>query len=762
MLYREVQTVKAGGYERFRINYTPGTFPAPLLWLKVKNTQLIALRAAYLTGPYVLYVDCRQDGYDPRHKCFITADQPVFEPQLLPGQLFYCELSCHIMKPRYGWTVDVISQILFNPAVLIDMEISIGTSKEVLKDDSSSKERGHLGEKKLLHVVHNNSLDLWNLPLPDPTRPIHLVILTHGLHLTASADLMYLKEQIDTVGKTDNLCVKAYFGNVGKTERGIKYLGSRVAEYIIDLVTTNLMFMDNKVAKISFVGHSLGGLVQTFAIAYLHTNFLWFFEKITPINFVTIALPLLGVANENPIYVNLALNAGVVGKTGQDLGLKQVEYDNKPLLLLLPGGPTHQVLKRFVRRTVYANAINDGIVPLRTLALLYLDYDELVELYNHNETEARPEEESGANGYEIAKVPSNPNSASGTFSMQLIISYLMPQKALAEPRSGPQVEADNGIKTKVENQSGAEIEGIPTLSIIESFPNVLLPPLPSMRYINDPDYRDNPILHDRVYGEADLPPVHNDADDDNQSLASSKKGESGYIELAKREMQKILDKVDFNLDDVEEAIAREYHRNMLWRKVIVKLKPDAHNNIVVRRRFANAYGWPVIDHVVSEHFGMVDLPEDTDIESVTEDEAGDDDEDIDMEGSEFSRMLTPMLSRDVIAKENDEIDRMLIASEEEDIDHQQWINAKEGKLFFASGPTGLLADVSEFVGLLKDGWIKDKSHPTDVTLAPEVDAPIMDSFAKATAAAPANNELEATELTKPEAAHTTTKSSDLE
>ena len=159
---------------------------------------------------------------------------------------------------------------------------------------------------------------------------------------------------------------------------------------------------------------------------------------------------------------------------------------------------------------------------------------------------------------------------------------------------------------------------------------------------------------------------------------------------------------------------------------------------------------------------MVDLPEDTDIESVTEDEAGDDDEDIDMEGSEFSRMLTPMLSRDVIAKENDEIDRMLIASEEEDIDHQQWINAKEGKLFFASGPTGLLADVSEFVGLLKDGWIKDKSHPTDVTLAPEVDAPIMDSFAKATAAAPANNELEATELTKPEAAHTTTKSSDLE
>lgn len=32
------------------------------------------------------------------------------------------------------------------------------------------------------------------------------------------------------------------------------------------------------------------------------------------------------------------------------------------------------------------------------------------------------------------------------------------------------------------------------------------------------------------------------------------------------------------------------------------MKPDAHNNIIVRRRFSNAYGWPVIDHLISEHF----------------------------------------------------------------------------------------------------------------------------------------------------------------
>lgn len=53
---------------------------------------------------------------------------------------------------------------------------------------------------------------------------------------------------------------------------------------------------------------------------------------------------------------------------------------------------------------------------------------------------------------------------------------------------------------------------------------------------------------------------------------------------------------------VEEKIARAYHRGLSWRKVLVKLEPDAHNNIVVRRTFANAFGWPVVQHLVDAHF----------------------------------------------------------------------------------------------------------------------------------------------------------------
>jgi hypothetical protein len=53
---------------------------------------------------------------------------------------------------------------------------------------------------------------------------------------------------------------------------------------------------------------------------------------------------------------------------------------------------------------------------------------------------------------------------------------------------------------------------------------------------------------------------------------------------------------------VEEKIARAYHKDLSWRKVLVSLEPDAHNNMIVRRMFANAYGWPVVKHLCDTHF----------------------------------------------------------------------------------------------------------------------------------------------------------------
>ncbi|KAF8527730.1 putative serine esterase-domain-containing protein [Trichophaea hybrida] len=299
------------------------------------------------------------------------------------------------------------------------------------------------------------------------SKKVHLVILTHGVHGNMGADMLFLKEAIDekerkativrreqrkkdlAEGKileeqaeedddddAEQVIVRGYHGNCCRTERGIKYLGKRVARYVLYLAHPNHNPMPTKssnklqkprkphhhphltpdarepipqnpqhdddsdippykISSISFLGHSLGGLVQTYAIAYIHAHSPTFFHDIKPVNFVAFATPFLGLSNENPIYVRFALDFGLVGKTGQDLGLTwrapsafsaftgngggaktkgAKDNSSKPLLRILPTGPAHEALKLFRNRTVYANVVNDGIVPLRTSCLLFLDW----------------------------------------------------------------------------------------------------------------------------------------------------------------------------------------------------------------------------------------------------------------------------------------------------------------------------------------------------------------------------------------------------
>lgn len=756
ILYRQVRTVKSGQVERFEINYTPepqdatkdGTIKGPgdvqgpgivqSLWVKVKNVEPLPMRAAFIAGPYLLYVDCRSDDYNMKEKCFITANQPKFESQLQPGKSFYSELSCHTFKDTYKWTVDVVSQMIFNSNMEINFEITIGTSKETLHDAAFSDKKvpnsdriGTFTALNVLRVCELDTYDLWNLPVPNPQKPIHLVILTHGLHSNVSADMLYLKEQIDSTSASpdskENVIVKGYFGNICKTERGIKYLGSRVAEFVIDLVTNNELFNDNKVTKISFVGHSLGGLVQTFAIAYLQNNFPWFFQKIRPINFITIASPMLGASNDNPIYVNLALLAGIVGKTGQDLSLRFTEDSAKPLLLLLPSGPTHQILKRFLRRTVYANTANDGVVPLRTSALLYLDYDGLSSVLS----------EQAINSHHISKghldkIPDDECADNSNLSflpqpVQMFLAKFLPQKQkeqaedTKEQDDNGEVDDDPATSTK---KLLKRIEGLPKSSVFETASSLILPPLPQMSYIVNPEERENAIIYDKVYTEEDLPPrdeadlvddkarhiprteginpvINKEVTIDPSDTTAMSQSDSVLSETAKvsdsqvtKFRKRLFSTIDFqDFEKIEEEIAREYHKAMSWRKVLVRLRPDAHNSIIVRRRFANAYGWPVIEHLVNNHFGKeeeevanarwrLDSIGLLDNDSLSEDIG-----------------LNGILSRDLISKENKNIEMM---SKKEDT--HQWINTKDEESFFSVGPAGMISDVSEMVGNLRDQW----------------------------------------------------------
>ncbi|KAI7969600.1 hypothetical protein EIK77_001127 [Talaromyces pinophilus] len=654
---------------------------------------------------------------------------------------------------------------------------------------SAFKEREEINSKLVAlsnqsrshHVVHAASLSPRlerNAPIKKKRR-IHLVILTHGLHSNLGADMLYLKESIDAAAEEakrakkdstiqsspedeteggeeqdEEVIVRGFPGNVTRTERGIQYLGKRLAKYVLLMTYPDQPYLPTKkkkqkssananpgipvdydpwdrhpsdcqVTSISFVGHSLGGLIQTYAIAYIQKHSPEFFERIKPINFVALATPFLGLSNENPVYVRFALDLGLVGKTGQDLGLSWMSprvrsrWDaiinkfagnsgpsqqdqapaSKPLLRILPAGPAHQVLQRFRNRTVYSNVVNDGIVPLRTSCLLFLDWRGLDRVQkarrgnglvgtmaewgwaeltgansvsptaqhhrhhrshsniaavdgiqaqhhpaegvstpsSHGQTspgliplpsptpgqileetpiQAEPEPMSpvstGSNSREHHPSSPNPfNNLFGMFQSKQSRSSSSSKKSTKIIRrsqtlapSGESTDNMNSVESYppiVRGNSLYEDEDLsapPRTTIFESAGDVLRPPLPPTEFIIDPTSRPRTIFHDRIYHPEDIPPpILKKRGPIFSGSRGSSNGTDVDIEQAAAQGYK-----GSGLR-VEEKIARAYHQGLSWRKVLVRMEPDAHNNIIVRRMFANAYGWPVVKHMVDNHFG---------------------------------------------------------------------------------------------------------------------------------------------------------------
>lgn len=648
ILFHYKSSVKVGELERYVITYhlydgeeIPPDLNLNSLWLKVRNMNPLSYRAAYLMGPFMLYCDVKTAEYHHSQKIVASVDYPKFEPNVQTQQDFVAELSVHNIRQKYVWIADVMSQILFTTNTNVTYEVTIGTSKESVENPHDLPP--HLGSySPKLTVNRLATLDLWNLPvqITTPQKKKHLVVLTHGLHSNVSTDLVYIMEQIYKAQKNyphEQIVVKGYRGNVCQTEKGVKYLGTRLAEYIIqDLY-------DESIRKISFVGHSLGGLIQAFAIAYIYEVYPWFFKKVNPINFITLASPLLGIVTDNPAYIKVLLSFGVIGKTGQDLGLENDVEVGKPLLYLLSGLPLIEILRRFKRRTVYANAINDGIVPLYTASLLFLDYNDILE-----QLQKLKENSKKSPLINDASTPVNQDFFNKTFISPLtkMLSILAPQKFPTE--------------------NGSEI---PKVSFFESASSILLPPLPERAYIMDPDSRDPVIIHDKIYNEDDIPQSEFDIEDgffDKKSILLQ------AFFAGKKERAKYR--------NLEETIARRWHEGMAWRKVVVALKPDAHNNIIVRRKFANAYGWPVIDHLIDVHFN------------------GDDDDDNDENDDINSTQVVEPIQSVTEGKKK--------YRKAENIPQEYgWLNKVETNGVFDEGPTGMISTVGEIVeALAKRGF----------------------------------------------------------
>jgi len=716
VLYHDKDRVKVGGVVRYEIAVDPRAGP---LFVRVRNTELVALRAAYLSGPYALYCDMVPMGYNEGTRS-APEDEPKYDNHVKASSHFSAEL-----RPRNGdgaanparYRLTVMSEILFSRSAEVRFEVTIGTTKSASKQHGSSArarfERSDAVREQLgFSVSKADTSAIWQQPVPRP-EPLHVCVLTHGLVSNVTADLLYVKDVVDAAARIsgENIVCKGYTGNVCRTERGVKYLGRRVARWLVDeLIPTY------RPAKLSFIAHSLGGLIQTYALGYIEATQPEALKGIELVNFVALASPMLGISSENPGYVQFALNFGVVGLTGLDLGLSHIPGVTKPLLEEIPNVHTMAVLRRFQHRTLYANAVHDGIVPLRTASILYLDWRAIgVANAAHNDFERRGLRQhrrkgSGLiemNGGEIALMraqspgPHNDNALEDADSLDAQSSedFSLPSRSIEDLEDGagqaqlgttnkpskqevlskldarleslkldteaargsnpgsptlesprlesPRLESFGSPRTpKSPKSPGSRSHraGNPTLkvtgspsdgqsssqpesphgsrdsnpfaflfghsrhskiirnsqtvstddedldavgeqlprktSLIESGMSLLMPPHPDARFITDPDSREDVIFHDRVYYQQDLPERRF------KSRLHLIKGYKEKVEVARS----------------EERIARSYHDGTSWRKVLVEMLPEAHNNIIVRRRFSNAYGWPVVHHVVREHF----------------------------------------------------------------------------------------------------------------------------------------------------------------
>lgn len=589
----------------------------------------------------------------------------------------------------YGWTLDIVSQIVITKNTSVEYDLLIGddfASMKRLNHGSLQSTLTNLGPKKshvdLLDRSSNpncrvkklTAKDLWATQPKYPKKPFHLVLVTHGVFLNLTADMLYVKEILESRAADQNVVVKGYAGNAGKTEKGVKRLGTGCAEYIVELLD-QMADLGYKVDRISFVAHSLGGPVQLYALKHIlvtHGNDFFKRRNIRLEHLVFLASPLLGVLSEMSFLISWFLDLGTLGKTGRDLTLlkkmpslkaaSESKMDTfKPILETIPDDPVGPFLESFRHLTVYANAVNDGIVPLRTSALLYLDYGalgdvkELKKERNHlseGRTLDQKETEHGNTPHLSPNSPGTPrslrsshrvhslrsnNSASSEIStgtvgevpdddetdkkptitekyrafLKLNFNLEKPKmsrreraflrisakgedpklvRSQASAPSLPQgtITADYEEPKSPDDLSGhtlaeAHFEKTESLNIppralaVESALNTLICPVPSSTYIDEPELRDGVIFHDKIYRFDSTPEP---------------------LEVRRSTFGKVLFRYTDWKHEKQVKIARKYHRaGLRWRKVLVSLPPDAHNNIIVRRRFANGYGWDVVEHL---------------------------------------------------------------------------------------------------------------------------------------------------------------------
>ncbi|KAG1700785.1 hypothetical protein DVH05_011672 [Phytophthora capsici] len=150
-------------------------------------------------------------------------------------------------------------------------------------------------------------------------RATHLVVLQHGL-LGSKHDFARFVEIFRSQFQSDELYLHSGESNATsffQTYDGVDLGGERLADEIQQIAAKM-----PKLQKLSMIGHSLGGLYNRYCISLLLSR--GFFDKVEPMNFVTLATPHLGIRRPRRGATNVVFNAlmpKVFSRTGAQLTL---------------------------------------------------------------------------------------------------------------------------------------------------------------------------------------------------------------------------------------------------------------------------------------------------------------------------------------------------------------------------------------------------------------------------------------------------------
>ncbi|KAL1816316.1 hypothetical protein DCAR_0520698 [Daucus carota subsp. sativus] len=238
-----------------------------------------------------------------------------------------------------------------------------------------------------------NGEDVFSGKPSDVSSADHLVVMIHGI-LGNSANWKFAAEQF--VRKLpDKVFVHRSEKNMDKlTLDGVDVMGERLAEEVLELIKQK-----PNLRKISFVAHSVGGLVARYAIGKLYNPCKTENEKdlsavsgdefkgtiggLEPVNFITVATPHLGSRGNKQVPFLFGLTAlekvaaGVIHwifkRTGRHLFLTDNDDGKPPLLKRMVEDHEHYYfmsgLRSFKRRVAYSNVGYDHIVGWRTSSI---------------------------------------------------------------------------------------------------------------------------------------------------------------------------------------------------------------------------------------------------------------------------------------------------------------------------------------------------------------------------------------------------------